>query len=92
MYSARENASVPDARLEVVFAECRRSRKEQKRHLISVGVYSKLDTKATQRAVSPVLIRRADPDLGVPVGPHSPIDCKSRPIVLAEQHRMGGLC
>ena len=46
-----ENVSVPDARLGVVFAQCRRSPgRGQQRHLIRVGVYSKLDTKAAQRA------------------------------------------
>jgi len=48
-----ENVSVPDARLEVVFAECRWQKSTgtgQQRHLISVGVYSELDIKAAQRA------------------------------------------
>lgn len=47
------NASVTDALVVVVFAECRsRSPSGRQRHLISVGVYSKLDTKAAQRASS----------------------------------------
>ena len=43
--------SVTDALAPVVLAQCPRSTgREQQRHSISVGVYSKLDTKAARRA------------------------------------------
>ena len=98
----------------------------QQRHLIRVGVYSKLDHQgcptcpvheklhffgraskqffkiASNHQVGAysrhgliseqVLLRRADPDLGVPtLTLISPIDCELRLIVPAEQHRLSGL-